>query len=160
MNLAKTNAIGSLLNAFFPGLNEQENMSKENNYIKHFYEKYQGRVAIGVGYNENLTEIYPIVFQDSSGESIGIVALGVLSGEKEVVHIYHLGAFITNIGKGSIILSELCHQADQYSVCLSVSAVSMPNGENDTMDSDLVEDWYKGFGFEGDSGLLRQARSS
>lgn len=131
-------------------------MSKENDYVNFFNNKFKGRIAIGAGYNEDLTEIYPIVFQNSSEEAIGIVALGVLSAEKDIVHIYHLGAFVPNIGNGSIILSELCHQADAFGVCLGVSAISLPNGKNDTMESKLLEKWYKGFGFKGDSSLLRE----
>ena len=45
---------------------------------------------MGVGCNENLTEIYPFEFQNSVEESIGIVALGVLTGEKKALHIYHI----------------------------------------------------------------------
>lgn len=33
-------------------------MDKENDFVRYFYKKYKGRVALGVGYNENLTEIF------------------------------------------------------------------------------------------------------
>ena len=53
-------------------------MVQENDYVNYFYDKYEGRVAIGVGYNQDLSEIYPFVFEDTDGKSIGIVALGVI----------------------------------------------------------------------------------
>ena len=96
--------------------------------------------------------------QNSEGESIGIVALGILREEKLVVHIYHLGAFVTNIGNGSIILSELCHSADKFNIQLSISAVSMSNGKDRMMDSEKLKLWYGRFGFKGESGLLRQPK--
>ena len=54
-------------------------MVQENDYVNYFYDKYEGRVAIGVGYNQDLSEIYPFVFEDTDGKSIGIVALGVIT---------------------------------------------------------------------------------
>ena len=89
------------------------------------------------------------------GKSIGIVALGVLSGDRKAVHIYHLGAFITDTGNGSKILTELCYYADKFNIHLSVSAESMPNGRDHLMDSELLREWYKRFGFKGELGLLR-----
>ncbi len=49
-------------------------MNHEHDYVNHFYMTYEGRVAIGVGYKQDLSEIYPFVFEDSAGNSIGIVA--------------------------------------------------------------------------------------
>ncbi|MBL7180175.1 MAG: hypothetical protein ABIK98_08320 [Pseudomonadota bacterium] len=135
-------------------------MDKEYDYVDHLYKKYQGRVAIGVGYNQNLSEIYPLVFQNSDGESIGIVALGVIPNEKSVVHIYHLGAFISRRGDGSKILKELCRQADIFKIYLSVSAVFMPNGKDPQMDTKRLIKWYESFGFKGDSGLLRKPKTN
>ena len=131
-------------------------MNKETDYVDYFYNKYQGRVAIGVGYNMDMSEIFPMVYQTSDEESIGIVALGVIENDKNVVHIYHLGAFISRQGDGSRILKELCHQADEFDICLSVSAVVMPNGRKNQMKDKQLERWYKSFGFAGEEGLLRE----
>jgi hypothetical protein len=40
-------------------------MYQEYDYVNYFYEKYESRVAIGVGYNQDLSEIYPFVFEGS-----------------------------------------------------------------------------------------------
>ena len=134
-------------------------MSKENDYVNYFHTKYQGRIAIGVGYNENLNEIYPIVFQNSDGESIGIVALGAVPDEDKIVHIYHLGAFESRCGNGSLILKELCEQADAFDVSLRASAIVMPNGKDPAMSTEQLIGWYNRFGFKNKSGLLRPPKS-
>jgi hypothetical protein len=131
-------------------------MEKENQYVNYFYEKYQGRVAIGVGYGQNFSEIFPFVFINTAGDAIGIVALGVIPESEDIVYIYHLGAFISGCGHGSTILKELCHQADRFNICLSVSAISMPNGKDPSMGKEQLTQWYESFGFTGDSGLLRK----
>jgi len=65
-------------------------MNQEHDYVNYFYEKYEGRVAIGVDYDQNLSEIYPFVYEDIAGKSIGIVALGVYRWDSiSYVHIYH-----------------------------------------------------------------------
>jgi hypothetical protein len=134
-------------------------MSKANDYVSYFYNKYQGRIAIGVGYNQNLAEIYPIVFQNSEGESIGIVAIGAIHDEDKIVYIYHLGAFESRCGDGSLILKELCDQADAFDVSLRASAIVMPNGKDPVMTTGQLIGWYKRFGFKNNAGLLREPRS-
>ena len=125
-------------------------MHQEHGYVNYFYDKYEGRVAIGVGYNHDLSEIYPFVFEDTEGKSIGIVALGVITYENiTYVHIYHLGSFKTNCGNGGKILRELCFQADKYQIVLTLSPVFMANGNNETMSDERLSKWYGGFGFEG-----------
>lgn len=131
-------------------------MGQANDYVNYFYARYKGRVAISVGYDQNMSDIFPLVFQTDSGISIGIVALSVLPhGESEGVHIYHLGAFTTNHGSGAAMLGELCCQADRFGIYLSVSAVSMPNGLESQMSSSMLRQWYKRFGFKGDPALVR-----
>ena len=134
-------------------------MSNVNDYINYFYEKYHGRVAISVGYNQDLSEVYPFVFQSIEGESIGIVALGLIPDKRNVVYIYHLGAFITQCGDGSKMLKELCHQADNFKIHLSVSAVFSPNGNASTINTNQLVRWYQSFGFMGESGLLRSPKT-
>ena len=125
-------------------------MNQENVYVNYFYEKYEGRVAIGVGYGPDLSEIYPFVFEDSAGKSIGVVALGVYADENiNYAHIYHIGSFKTNRGDGSQILQELCSQADKYQVILSLSPIFMPNGEDEPMTDEQLKSWYGRFGFSG-----------
>jgi len=133
-----------------------KNAGKESDYVDFFYDKYQGRVSVGVGYNQNLSEVFPLVFQNPAGESIGIVALGVVSNGKTLVYIYHLGAFQSKRGDGSEILKELCDQADKFNICLGVGAVFMPNGKDTKMEPGRLVKWYESYGFEDDSGLLRE----
>jgi hypothetical protein len=134
-------------------------MNKGDAYVGYFNERYDGRVAISVGYSDKMAEIYPIVFQNSAGESIGIVALDVLEETKDTVHIYHLGAFIAKMGHGSTMLDELCEKADRCGISLSVSAISMPNGRDRQMGVRRLAQWYGKFGFEGDGGMLRKPHS-
>ena len=130
-------------------------MSKGNVYVDYFQKKYDGRVAISVGYNDKMAEIFPIVFQNPAGEPIGIVALDVIRDRQDTVHIYHIGSFIAKMGHGSNILQELCMNADRCGISLSVSAISMPNGRDQRMGSSQLVRWYQKFGFEGDGGMLR-----
>ena len=132
-------------------------MAPENDYVEYFYEKYEGRVAIGVGYDQNLSEIYPFVFENPVGSSIGVVALGVIRHEElNYVHIYHIGSFKSNQGNGSQILEELCFQADQYQIILSLSPIFMPNGKSEPMSTEQLRSWYGRFGFRGSSPFKRE----
>jgi len=107
-------------------------------------------VAIGVGYGQDLSEIYPFVFENTDGNAIGIVALGVYSNENiPYAHIYHIGSFRSNRGDGSRILRELCFQADKYQIILSLSPIFMPTGNNEPMSDELLKSWYGRFGFKG-----------
>ena len=130
-------------------------MQKEIQYVDYFYEKYQGRVAIGVGYGNDLSEIFPFVFLDDSGEAIGIVALGVIHDIEYFVYIYHISAFRPKQGYGSIILKELCSQADRFNIDLSVSAIFIDNGKDQDMDTNKLIQWYQHHGFNGTSGMVR-----
>jgi hypothetical protein len=87
-------------------------MDKEDTFVNYFYDRYRGRVAIGVGLGQDLKEIFPFVFINKEGNAIGIVALGIIEDPKRFVYIYHLGAFIPRHGNGSVILEEICRQAD------------------------------------------------
>ena len=131
-------------------------MNQEQEYVNYFYQKYRGRVAIGVGYDLNLSEIYPFVFEDPAGKSIGVVALGVYTHEDiDYVHIYHMGSFKSQRGNGSQILQELCFLADKYQITLSLSPMFMPNGENKPMSDAHLESWYGRYGFRGSSPFQR-----
>lgn len=131
-------------------------MDKEHEYVDYFYQKHEGRIALGVGYNQNMSEIFPFVYENTDGQSTGVVALGVIANGKRVVHIYHLGVFVSNIGNGSIILQELCQQADRFDIILTVSAIIMPNGTDSQMTDDKLGGWYEQFGFKGEGKLFRQ----
>ena len=131
-------------------------MESEHDYVNFFYNKFEGRVAIGVGYDQNLSEIYPFVFEDPDGKSIGLVALGVYALENvNHVHIYHIGSFKGNRGSGSQILQQLCFQADKYQIILSLSPIFMPNGKNEPMSTEQLMAWYAKFGFRGGSPFKR-----
>ena len=50
-------------------------------------------------------------------------------------------------GQGTIVMTQLCHLADQFGVVLALE----PNGEDDDGPStDALVDWYSRFGFRGD----------
>ena len=132
-------------------------MDQEHDYVSFFYNKYEGRVAIGVGYDQNLSEIYPFVFEDTEGKSIGVVALGVYEHEDtNHVHIYHIGSFKNNRGNGSLILQQLCFQADKFQIILSLSPIFMPNGRDESMSTEQLKSWYGKFGFKGSSPFKRE----
>ena len=106
-------------------------MIHEHDYVDHFYKKYEGRVAIGAGYGPDLSEIYPFVFEDSAGNSIGIAALGVYRYEGlYYVHIYHIGSFKSNLGNGTRILQEHCLQADKHRIRLSLRVRAKINSQS------------------------------
>lgn len=131
-------------------------MEQEKEYVDYFYDKYTGRIPLGVAYNQNLSEIYPFVYIDKEGDSIGIVAIDTVAHENvNAVHLYHLSVFTHKIGNGSLILRELCCQADRYRVVLSVSPVFMTNGRDARMSDKKLESWYETFGFIGHPQLRR-----
>ena len=114
-------------------------------------------MAIGVGYNMDLSEIYPFVFENIAGNSIGIVALGVYKREDaNYVHIYHIGSFKCCRGVGKQIIQALCLQADKFQITLSVSPVFMPNGKDKEMSDEHLREWYGKYGFKGDSHFKRK----
>lgn len=138
-----------------PSRKKKTNVSKESEYVNYFYGKYHGRVALGVGYNQYFSQIHPFIFHDKDGRPIGIVAMGIITGKKRMVHIYHIGAFITRRGNGSRILKELCRKADHYNIRLSASPVYMPNGVDPQMAYNRLSKWYNQFNFKGESNLMR-----
>jgi hypothetical protein len=106
-----------------------------------------------------LSEIYPFVFEDPDGNSIGVVALAVYTHKNmDYVHIYHFGSFKSNRGNGNKILEELCLQADKYQIILGLSPIIMPNGKNESMTSECLREWYGRFGFKGSSHFKREPR--
>lgn len=142
----------------FHQANELEGLNKESGYVNYFYGKYQGRLSLGVGYDQSLSEIFPFVFQDAYGRPLGVVAMGVITSEKNVVHIYHIGVFMAQQGDGSLILAELCRKADCFNIRLSARPVSLQNGKDPQMDNDLLSRWYNRFDFRGESNLMRVPR--
>jgi hypothetical protein len=134
-------------------------MNHENDFVNFFYNKYEGRVAIGVGYDQNLTEVFPFVFEDRDGKSIGVVALGAFTDEIiDYVHIYHIGAFKGNLGFGSQILQELCLQADKQQITLSLSPIPISTGSGESMSTEQLTSWYRQFGFNGSTPFKREPR--
>lgn len=138
---------------------KKKDRSREVEYVDYFYEKYQGRVSLEAGYDQNFSQIYPFIFQDAYGRSIGVVAMGISCAEKNAVHLYHIGSFITRKGDGSLILAELCRKADCFNIRLSASPVYMPNGRDPQMDYGSLSEWYNRFDFTGDPNLLRRPRN-
>jgi len=129
---------------------------REERFVDCLYEKYEGRIAIGVGYAQDMMEIFPFVMEDEDGRALGIAALATLSTEElNSVHIFHLSVFRSGRGDGTKLLNILCLKADQLNVKLSLSPVPSPNGEAGLPDTTQLIDWYKKYGFTGDSLLCR-----
>jgi hypothetical protein len=129
---------------------------REDRFVDCFYEKYRGRVAIGVGYGQDLMEIFPFVMEDDDGKALGIIAMATLSNEHmNSVHIFHFSVFHSRCGNGSKMLKILCLKADQLNIRLSLSPIPSPNGEPSQMNSEELSTWYRSFGFSGDSLLCR-----
>lgn len=133
-------------------------MTQELTYVDYFYQKFRGRISLGVGYDQNFSEIYPFIFQNVHGKPIGVIAMGEISHGKKAVHIYHIGSFETRRGNGSHMLRELCRKADCFNIHLSVSPVFMPNGKDARMDYELLAKWYGRFDFKGEATLMRTPR--
>ncbi len=130
--------------------------TREDQYIDCFYAKYKGRVALAVGYNQKMEEIFPIVIEDDNKKPLGIVAMATSQNkETSAVHIFHLSAFKSERGNGSKILRILCQKADRLNVTLSLSPVPSPNGKSNQINSAQLLAWYQKFGFNGNS-LLRR----
>ncbi|VFQ45591.1 hypothetical protein [Desulfoluna butyratoxydans] len=126
-------------------------------FVLSFYTRFPGRVALSVGYGPGLTEIFPFVFEALCGTPIGIVALAVMTQQdREVVHLYHVGAFTPGSGHGTTMLDELCSQANRFSVALSLSPVPCPTEIPPPLGSDALDAWYRRFGFQGDGHLVRE----
>ena len=129
----------------------------EEQYVAYFYTAYKGRIAIGVGYAQDMVEVFPLVLDDAKGNALGIIAMATLSNNRiNSVHIFHLGAFQAKRGDGSAILDILCLKADEMQVTLSLSPIPAPNGESGQITSGQLLRWYRKFGFTGD-GLLQRA---
>lgn len=134
--------------------------TQEDRFVDGFYKKYKGRVAIGVGYAQDMVEIFPFVLEDDDGKALGIIAMATLSTEQlNSVHIFHLSVFRSGHGNGTRLLNILCVRADQLNVKLSLSPIPAPNGEAGLLDSHQLTRWYRQFGFTGDSLLCRLPRS-
>lgn len=131
--------------------------SSAHTFVRSFYNRFDGRVALSVGYGPGLVEIFPFVFEDLCGTPIGIIALAVMVQEdREVVHLYHLGAFTPGGGHGTKMLKELCREANRFLVPISLSPVSCPNGKTPLPDDEALDAWYRRFGFTGDGHLVRE----
>ena len=133
----------------------------ENLYVASFHKRFQGRVAICVGYSADMIEIFPIVIEDEKMGALGMVAMAAISNEDLTsVHLLHLSAFRPRRGNGSKMIVMLCQKADQLSVTLSVNPIPMHNGKDTQVSSKTLIDWYGQYGFRGDTLLIRKPRRS
>lgn len=134
-------------------------MNKAQSYIEHFYSKYKGRVPFRAGCAGGFSFVYPFVYEDESGNSIGLVSM---AWEKEtnenLVRIFHLSSFKNRLGKGSLILSNLCRIADEFEVDLTLQAEPQSNGQELIGQSELIS-WYRRFGFSGNCIMVRHANT-
>lgn len=132
-------------------------MDQEQGYVRYLYDRYPGRIAIGVGYDMDMEEIFPFVFESPKGDSLGIVALSAVQhAAGPAVYIFHFSTFSPNHGSGRIMLGELCRLADHYQVVLSLSPFTLPNGSVNLMDSKKLKSWYVSYGFGGNPSFRRE----
>jgi hypothetical protein len=70
--------------------------SKEDSFVDYFYERFSGRVALGVGFAANMNEVFPFVLEDQEGSSQEqvLTALGYEASQ--------LGERATAIGAGGV----------------------------------------------------------
>ncbi len=130
---------------------------REQQFVQDFYERYSGRVAIGVGYAPDMMEIFPFVMKDREGQALGLVAMATLAvDDQPVVHIFHFSVFEQRCGHGSQMLQKLCKQADRSRVTLTLSPIPTENGKDDMISDAALIGWYRKFGFSGESLLCRQ----
>jgi GNAT superfamily N-acetyltransferase len=129
---------------------------RERRYVEGFYQRYSGRVAICVGYSQEMAELFPFVLEDGGGKALGIIAMAALTNEEmSTVHIFHFSAFKQWRGDGSKMLRHLCQTADRLSIILSLSPIPSPNGNNRLLDHQQLIAWYRKYGFKGESLLCR-----
>lgn len=130
---------------------------QECRFLDCFYQRFPGRIAIGVGYSQEMMEIFPIVVEDAQNKALGIVAMATLSNDSmNSVHIFHLSVFNQNRGNGTKIIELLCKKADKLNVILSLSPIPAPNGENRQISNKQLLTWYRKFGFKGETLLCRK----
>ncbi len=133
----------------------------EDRFIECFYQRYSGRVAIGVAYSQDMLEVFPIVIEDAQGNILGIVAMAAMTNDAiSSVHIFHISVFRPRRGNGTRMLEIICCAADQFKVVLSLSPIPSPNGEDQQISSRQLIDWYRRFGFHGETLLSRQPQES
>lgn len=132
-------------------------LDQEQGYVRYLYERYQGRIAIGVGYDMDLVEIFPFVYECPKGNLLGIVALAAVQHESgPAVYIFHFSTFNPKHGNGRIMLGELCRLADYYQVVLCLSPFTLPNGNKEQMNSKKLRAWYVSYGFDGKFSFKRE----
>ena len=89
----------------------------EDRFIECFYQRYSGRVAIGVAYSQDMLEVFPIVIEDAQGNILGIVAMAAMTNDAiSSVHIFHISVFRPRRGNGTRMLEIICCAADQFKV--------------------------------------------
>ena len=126
-------------------------------FTRLFYDRYPGRIALSVGFSPGLLDIFPFVFEKACGTPIGIVALAVLAmDDREVAHLYHIGAFHPGKGQGTEMLGALCGEADRWSVAMGLSPIHCPNGNPPLLQGEQLAQWYRRFGFKGEGHLIRE----
>ena len=129
---------------------------QENRYLKFIYDRYPGRVAIGVAYSQEMNEIFPVVIDDGHGQILGIVAMAVMVHDDiAAVHIYHFSVFSPKLGNGTKMLTILCRQADRFKIALSLTPIPSSGGDDHCISYEKLAIWYRQFGFEGDTLLCR-----
>jgi len=129
----------------------------ESLYVASFHKRFRGRIAICVGYSEEMVEVFPIVIEDENMKALGIVAMAAMSNEDIAsVHFLHFSVFKPRCGNGSKMIVMLCQKADQLGVALSINPIPMPNGRDSQVSSQALIDWYGQYGFRGDTLLIRR----
>jgi hypothetical protein len=135
-------------------------MTKAAAYVDHMYSKFDGRIAVTVGVNNNSEGIHPFVYENTSQMPIGLIAMSIENdSETAAVDVYHISAFKPGNGQGSEIMNFLCDTADEFQVRLSIEAQAQFSGRRTLAGVDLIN-WYRKFGFNGNGTMYREPRVS
>jgi len=146
-----------LLKAHSDGSAQTLFVSREQEYIDYFYDKYISRLA-GHGYAEEQSPPHSFVFQNIYGKPIGAIALNEVISQNKTVHIHFLKAFVLKNDNGTLMLLELCRKADCFNIRLSVNPAFSPSNKSSYRYFNVLRKWYEQFGFKGASCLCRIPR--
>jgi len=131
-------------------------MTKATKYVDHMYSLYEGRAAVTVGVNNESKTIHPFVYENKNRIPIGLIAMcasDIITPTE--VDLYHISAFTPGKGQGSEIMNFLSKTADEYGVRLSIESSAQCNG-NKIMNDAALANWYRKYGFKGNSLMLRE----
>jgi GNAT superfamily N-acetyltransferase len=132
-------------------------VTRAESFIAELYSSFEGRVPFAAGYTTGfLKKVYPLVYEDSDGTAIGLIAAAANSEEDtSEVQLFHVSAFRPGNGHGKKIMEYLCKLADKHSVKIYLQA-EIQFTERETPIGESLVNWYKKFGFVGNTFMRRE----